>query len=53
MTFDSDIPKLRDTLKSLQDGVRDGAFTPEVANEILGKVADGLIEQRKPKEKKK
>lgn len=47
MTNDPDVPKLRETLKSLQDGVKDGAFTPEVANEILGKVADQLVENRK------
>jgi hypothetical protein len=44
MTIDPDNKKLRAALKNLQAGVESGAFTPEVANAMLGKIADGLVE---------
>ncbi len=47
MTNDPDVPKLRAMLVDLQAGVASGAFTPEAANEILGKYADSLIAKRK------
>lgn len=47
VTNDPDVPKLRAALKNLQAGVAAGAFDAASANEVLGKIADGLIEQRK------
>jgi len=47
MTNDPDVPKLWAMLKNLRAGVEAGQFTPESASEVLGKYADGLVEQRK------
>lgn len=46
MTNDPDVPKLLGMLKNLRAGVEAGQFTPEAASEVLGKYADGLVEQR-------
>lgn len=53
MTNDPDVPKLWAMLKDLRAGVESGAYTTEAASEILGRYADGLIEQRKQQAAKK